>query len=95
MVFVIRTRGNPFSSRAHPALIVASITVILFALLLPLTAAGKALGFIELSLHLYLLLIGLVVAYLIVVQVTKQAFYSWYERHSARAHAHRRHAALD
>ena len=95
VVFVIRTRGNPFSSRAHPALIVASITVILFALLLPLTAAGKALGFIELSLHLYLLLIGLVVAYLIVVQVTKQAFYSWYERHSARAHAHRRHAALD
>jgi Mg2+-importing ATPase len=95
VVFVIRTRGHPFSSRAHPALIVTSTAVVLLALVLPLTAAGKALGFIEPPLQLYLLLMGLVMAYLMVVQATKQAFYHWYERHESRAHVRRRHAAPD
>jgi Mg2+-importing ATPase len=77
VVFVIRTRGNPFSSRPHPALILTSSAVILVALLLPLTALGEGLGFAAPPLQFYLLLLGLVVAYLLVVQVIKQTFYRY------------------
>jgi Mg2+-importing ATPase len=40
VIFIIRTRGNPFKSRAHPALVATSIAVVTIGALLPFTPVG-------------------------------------------------------
>ena len=40
VIFIIRTRGNPLASRAHPALVATSLGIVALAALLPLTSLG-------------------------------------------------------
>jgi len=77
VIFVIRTRGSFLRSRAHPLLTMTSILVVMLAILLPLTPLGGYFGFVPLPLHFYLILGGMVVLYLLAVEVAKRAFYRW------------------
>jgi Mg2+-importing ATPase len=80
VIFIIRTRGNPLKSTAHPLLILTSLTVVAAAILLPFTSIGTHFGFVAPPIKFYLLLGGMVIAYLIIVQVVKQVFYRWSAR---------------
>ncbi len=77
VIFIIRTRGNPLKSRAHPLLTVTSLVVVASAILLPLTPIGTYFGFVPPPPQFYFLLGGMTLAYLFVVELTKQGFYRW------------------
>ena len=78
VIFIIRTRGNPFKSRAHPVLVATSLTVMLIGAILPLTPLGSYFGFVPLPAEFYLILAAMAVAYLLVVELAKLGFYRWY-----------------
>jgi Mg2+-importing ATPase len=75
VIFVIRTRGNPFRSRAGMALTITSVAVVACAALLPLTALGSKLGFVALPPQFYLILAFITTAYLALAQWVKTRFY--------------------
>lgn len=77
VIFIIRTRGNPLKSRAHPLLVGTSLAVVLIAGLLPFTPVGSYFGFVPPPARFYLILGGMVVVYLLLVELAKQAFYKW------------------
>jgi Mg2+-importing ATPase len=75
VIFVIRTRGNPLRSRAHPMLTLTSLAVVGFATCLPFTALGARLGFVPVPLRFFAILAAMVAAYLLMVQAAKVWFY--------------------
>jgi len=75
VIFVIRTRGNPLRSRAHPVLVLTSLVVVAVAATLPFTPLGSRLGFVPLSAPFFGALAALAVAYLAIVQAMKAWFY--------------------
>jgi P-type Mg2+ transporter len=75
VIFVLRTRRNPFRSRPHPLLAVTSIGVVGAAVLLPFTPLGIWFGFAPPPLAFLLAIGGLVVTYLLLAQGVKYAFY--------------------
>jgi Mg2+-importing ATPase len=75
VIFIIRTRGNPFKSRPHPLLTLTSLAVVTTAIGLPLTPLGTHLGFVAPPAYFYGILAMMVVTYLCVVEVVKRAFY--------------------
>jgi Mg2+-importing ATPase len=75
VIFVIRTRRNPFRSRPHRWLVVTSVGVVLTAMALPFTPLAPYLGFTPLPLAFFGLLSALLIAYLVMVEGGKQWFY--------------------
>jgi len=75
VIFVIRTRGNPFKSHPNHWLIICAFLVVLGAALIPLTPFGIHLGFTEPSLKFFMILITMLVLYLVTVETAKQWFY--------------------
>ncbi|NOU42218.1 MAG: magnesium-translocating P-type ATPase [Methyloglobulus sp.] len=80
VIFIIRTRGNPFKSRAHPILVVTSLTVVAIAAALPFTPVGTYFGFVPPPVQFYAILAMMVVVYLAIVEVAKRGFYYWYRK---------------
>jgi Mg2+-importing ATPase len=80
VIFIIRTRGNPLTSRPHPMLTFTSLSIVLVAVLLPFTPVGRYFGFVPPPLDFYLILAAMVLVYLVLVQIVKHLFYKWYER---------------
>ncbi|GJI90930.1 magnesium-translocating P-type ATPase [Duganella hordei] len=78
VIFLIRTRGNPFSSRPHPALAAVSLAVVGAAALLPFSPLGTALGFVAPPPRFFLLLAVMLLAYLLAVEAVKRWFYRHY-----------------
>ena len=78
VIFMLRTRGNPFKSRAHPILTATSLAIVTLAAALPFTPLGDYFGFTPPPLRFYLILAGMVVSYLLIVELAKQGFYRWY-----------------
>jgi len=76
VIFVIRTRRNPFSSRPNAALLATSLAAVVVALVLPFTALGHRFGFQPPPLIFYAVLAALVVGYLIIVELVKRWFYA-------------------
>jgi len=74
VIFIIRTRGNPFKSRAHPVLVATSLAIAVMGALLPFTPLGPYFGFVPLPDRFYLMLTAMVVAYLAIVEVAKRVF---------------------
>jgi P-type Mg2+ transporter len=89
VIFIIRTRGNPLKSRAHPLLTATSLAVVAIAVLLPFTPMGTHFGFVPPPARFYFILGAMVLVYLFVVELAKQGFYRW----SAAARRPRRSAA--
>ena len=79
VIFIIRTRKNPFKSRPNPWLIACSLTVVAVAVLLPFTPAGVYLGFVAPPALFFFILILMLIAYLFAVEGMKQ----WFFRHFA------------
>jgi Mg2+-importing ATPase len=75
VIFVIRTQGNPFRSRPSPVLATTSLVVVAVATVLPFTSLGAQLGFVPVPRLFFLILAGMVVAYLAMVQWVKAQFY--------------------
>lgn len=80
VIFVIRTRGNPFKSAPNPWLVLTSFSVVAVAAMLPLTPVGASLGFVPPPLYFYVILMAMVAAYLVVVEGVKRVFYQRYLR---------------
>lgn len=83
VIFVIRTRGNPFASRPNRWLVVVSLAIVAVALALPFTPWAALLGFKPLPLAFFGLLALVVVAYLALVEGVKRWFYRRWE-HAAQ-----------
>jgi len=79
VIFIIRTRKNPFKSRPNPWLIACSLTVVAVAVLLPFTPAGVYLGFVAPPALFFFILILMLIAYLLAVEGMKQ----WFFKHFA------------
>jgi Mg2+-importing ATPase len=77
VIFIIRTRGNPFSSKPHALLTLTSLSVVVLAIGLPLTPLASYFGFVAPPLYFYLMLLGMVLFYLGVVEGVKRWFYRW------------------
>lgn len=75
VIFVIRTRGRPFASRPHPALLLTSLSIVGVAMVLPFTPLAGMLGFTPLPPEFFGLLAGLMIVYLVLVEIVKRWFY--------------------
>lgn len=80
VIFVIRTRLNPLKNRPHPAVVSAAIAIVGFAAILPLLPLGAYFGFVVVPPWFYGVLMGLLIAYLLMAQMVKAAFYKWNEK---------------
>jgi P-type Mg2+ transporter len=78
VIFVIRTRFNPFVSRPHPLLLTTSLAVAGLATIVPFTPLGTYFGFVPLSLKFFLILTAMVAGYLLVVEWAKRLFYRYF-----------------
>lgn len=79
VIFVIRTRGNPFRSRPNIALTITSLTVVLVAVALPFTPFAAQLGFVVPPPLFYMILPGMVLCYLVAVEFVKRYFYRHFQ----------------
>ena len=75
VIFIIRTRRNPFKSSPNPLLIACSLTVVSVAILLPFTSVGEYLGFVAPPALFFLVLTALLVTYLLAVEWMKRWFF--------------------
>ena len=71
VLFVIRTRGNPLTSRPSRALTFTTIATVAVGALLPLTPLARPLGFVVPPLRFGLFVAAATAAYLVLVQVAK------------------------
>ena len=76
VIFVIRTRGNPWRNRPSRALAVTSMLVVAAGILLPFTPVGTTLGFVRPPPAFFAILLLTVVTYLGTVQLVKRWFYA-------------------
>jgi Mg2+-importing ATPase len=93
VIFVIRTRRVPFfHSQPSPAMIVVPIASAVIGAILPFTPLTKLLGFTSLPIAFFLILIGMIGAYLALVEAVKARFYAVQERpHRARRSPREQH----
>ena len=82
VIFVIRTRFNPFASRPHPLLVGTSLAVVAIAALLPFTPLGIYFGFVPPPLNFFLILTAMVGIYLLAVEWAKRRFYRYFAHES-------------
>ena len=76
VVFVIRTRRVPFfRSRPSRAMIITPAACAVIGAILPFTPLAHTLGFTTLPISFFLILIGMIVAYLVLVETVKSRFY--------------------
>jgi P-type Mg2+ transporter len=75
VIFIIRTRKNPFTSHPNPWLIACSLTVVAVAALLPFTPASEFLGFVAPPAFFFVILAAILIFYLLAVEGMKQWFF--------------------
>lgn len=78
MIFIIRTRQNPFKSRPHPVLAATSLAVVAICAVLPFTPVGTYFGFVPPPAQFDCILAAMVVICLSMVEFAKRGFYRWY-----------------
>jgi len=75
VIFVIRTRGNPFRSRPSRLLALTSLGVVLIAIALPFTPLAGMLGFVAPPPLYFVVLPVMVLCYLAATEAMKRLFY--------------------
>jgi P-type Mg2+ transporter len=76
VVFLIRTRRIPFiRSRPSPAMIILPITCAVIGAVLPFSPLAHTLGFSRLPLAFFLIRVGMILTYLMLVEMAKARFY--------------------
>jgi P-type Mg2+ transporter len=93
VVFLIRTRRTPFfRSRPSLPMLVLPVVMATIGAVLPFTPVAHLLGFTTLPLAFFLILIGMVVAYLALIEFVKGRFYAAQDRpHPTRLSPQARH----
>lgn len=83
VVFVIRTRRVPFtrSRPSLPMLITPPLCAVIGAVL-PFSPLARVLGFTALPLRFFLILLGMIGTYLVLVELAKSRFYATHPHHS-------------
>ena len=77
VVFLIRTRRIPFfRSRPSIPMIVTPITCAAIGAMLPFTPFADELGFAALPLSFFLILLGMIATYLVLIEIVKARFYA-------------------
>ncbi len=76
VIFIIRTRGNALTSRAHPALVASACAVLVIAVALVSTPVGGYMGFVAPTFRQLAIVAALVLAYLAIVEGAKRVFYA-------------------
>lgn len=79
VIFIIRTRGSPFKSKPHRALVASSLFVVALAVILPFAPFAARLGFVVPPLQFFLVLPAMVISYLIVAELAKRLFYRYFQ----------------
>ena len=92
VVFLIRTRRVPFfTSRPSPAMLFTPVACASIGAALPFSPLADVLGFTTLPLSFFLILIGMIFTYLILIETAKKRFYATRRPvRTARTHAQRR-----
>jgi Mg2+-importing ATPase len=79
VIFVIRTRVVPFyQSRPSRLLLGSTFLIVAIACILPFTVLGNIFGFVHPPVSFYAVLAGLVIGYLVIVELVKIWFYKRY-----------------
>jgi Mg2+-importing ATPase len=79
VIFVIRTRRTPFyKSKPSRLLLLSSLIIVGFALILPFTPLGELFHFVKPPFTFFLVLTGLIGAYLALTETVKKWFYKRY-----------------
>ncbi|MHB8162896.1 MAG: magnesium-translocating P-type ATPase [Methanoregula sp.] len=79
VIFVIRTRVMPFyKSRPSRLLALSTILIVAIACILPFTIVGSLFGFVQPPLSFFAVLAGLVIGYILMVELVKYWFYQRY-----------------
>ncbi len=76
VIFAIRTRRTPFF-RSHPSLplVLAAASVVMVGAVLPSTPVAHTLGFSPLPVAFFAALVGMVIGYLVLIEIGKSMFY--------------------
>lgn len=72
VIFIIRTRGHAWLSRAHPALVATSLGALAVALIVGLSPLGAIFHFVPLPLGMLAAIAGIVIAYLVLAEGVKR-----------------------
>jgi Mg2+-importing ATPase len=72
VLFVIRTAGNPLRSRPSLPLAITTILVVCIGIILPFTPLAGPLGFTPLPPLYFLFLAGMIITYLLLVEIVKR-----------------------
>jgi Mg2+-importing ATPase len=75
VIFIIRTRGNPFRSHPNRAIWVAAAIILGIAVIVPFSPLAEYFGFVALPWPYFLALGFLVIMYLALAQMVKTHFY--------------------
>ena len=79
VIHIIRTRMTPFvQSRPSKYLFISTIVVVALGWLLPFTPLGSYFGFSRLPFEALMMLVGIVIAYLLTVELGKRMFFRKY-----------------
>ena len=79
VIFVIRTRVVPFyTSRPSRLLALSTVLIVAIACILPFTVIGSIFGFVQPPLSFFAVLAGLVIGYILMVELVKCWFYRRY-----------------
>ena len=77
VIFAIRTRRSPFTrSRPSTTLLVAALVTVAVGVALPLSPLSAVLGFAPLPVDFFLALTGMVLAYLVLIEMAKRLFFA-------------------
>jgi Mg2+-importing ATPase len=101
VIFVIRTRRVPFlTSRLSRLMVALPIGCAVLGAILPFSPLAHVLGFASLPLAFFLILLGMIVGYLVLVELVKARSYAYERRprrepatHEQRHHRHIRRRA--
>jgi Mg2+-importing ATPase len=84
VLLVLRTRRSLWRSRPHGALLGSTLVVAMLAVALPMSPLRGPLGFVELSVTLWVVVVGIAVGYALTVEVVKRPLLAYLDRVAAR-----------
>ncbi len=80
VIHIIRTKKTPLlESRPSRYLVISTIACVALGWILPYTSIGRLFGFEPLTLTALFAIIGIVIAYLITIEIAKKIFYHYFD----------------
>lgn len=80
VLFIIRTAGNPFRSRPSLPLAITTVIIVVLGIALPFSPLAEVFGFTPLPSLFFLFLGGMVITYLLLVELVKRRLMGQHQR---------------